>query len=352
MYFCINILKIKIMIETKLSDNPNFEPSHECKQLFLKTRKIEKDYGPYKFPGYFIVDEEKYNWDGFMSIIIFLLECVGIGMIIYSSAGKFYYFKIGVMICFFIFDFYLAYSNRSKNNLLCDARNRKVIAKFNNDLSPSVPSQAAIDAEDGEINKYEKRSRNFLYGLLLISVIKIIIFLMDIKGTEGGIFSIKGYFIDENPWLLFIPIIYLIIALCHWEYFGNWFNTWQFHQKFNDELKLYKKGLIRNINQQPIHFSAINRTDQIILNPQIKQIYNINNLNEYKIENVKFKITKHSLKNDNTNSDIYHTNCSGILTDSDCHILASNQNTAMKISLVGINFLKLQVYQISQQQCG
>lgn len=237
-----NILEYSPELLGEEHESVSFEPTAYTKTLMLKTKKVSKNYSNIETPGIFNVDEAAYNKDGLMVGVIFILELVGIIALFYSSGSGYFVPKLIVAALLLIADFIIAYQNRSKDNELCVARNRIRIATFFQRLPKNQKHIQAEADNEKVISKIKNRSQLFLYILLIISALKIVIFLYDIKGGNG--FSgITGWFMKEHAFLYATPAIYVVIAILHWKFFGHWYNTFLFEESIKKEHAFYERGI-------------------------------------------------------------------------------------------------------------
>lgn len=143
-----------------------FEPNKDALKLWLATRKEEKHYGMKDAPGLF--STHAFGTDQFFFVLAFILELVGVGLLIANgfSLGDRQFAIIAIIgaIGMFLADLFLAFLLHRNHGRKCLGRNR---LKITEDESSRVVIQKQLKA--GRLG-----NGLIIIGMILIAVIKFL----------------------------------------------------------------------------------------------------------------------------------------------------------------------------------
>ena len=199
-----------------IDPNGNFEPSKDAKNLWLKTRKSELEFGKLKLPGFFItsnfVNDKRLFWLAVMA------ELYGL-YVLYNLLPQPLF-----ALLFFVVDFILAFFSHILKGKLCLAINKKKLAENGDSFTPNKTSTWELDKQSSKIIKIKLYEFIFYFLIIVLAIVKIKSFL---DYSSQVVIAQKA----------FIWIVYIFCAYVHIKHTGFYIHEILFRFKIKKERK-------------------------------------------------------------------------------------------------------------------
>jgi hypothetical protein len=237
---------MKSKVKEVLDRYPGFEPSSDCKEKLLGTRKKPVEYGGIEYPGFFSVDDnlfQKRDKPAFISLLI--LEIIGIAPIfLISKPDPFTYLIKCILVGFLVlFEIFLAgYFHKNNYSNYVVAKNKLALIQnneFRDEWSLSQKQRA-----NSIINRHKIWSIACLVLLFVIAGAKTLITagyeIKEININGEGIQFIEKMipFIQLGSLLVFFAVAYLL-----WMSYGYYRNYRSFFRCFLREADEHREGI-------------------------------------------------------------------------------------------------------------
>ena len=369
----IILLKMKTLDEI-LQQESTFEPSKGAKDLILKsiknTFKYEIEGKIYEVPGFLSYDINKYKVYTYIVFLIYCLEFFAAFSIIVTTQSTLYIIiKLLIILMLIYTEILIAKHNRSKDNELKLTKYINTYILLISEFYKNLLSEVELEAINKSINDTvtkNKEIRIFNYKMLfllsLTSFAKIFAFYLDIiLKAFNGLSFFENIFLKNSMFLVCFfcgPIVYILIHLLNWKYYGVWIWTGDAETKLRNELIKHnqqlktpiKKGIIPS---QKIQYLSTSNNIRISITSIISEINSLNkdkkpeiiSYKDYLEKKCQGKIKQQKENNFNIfkgkDDNNYFIEFIGIFTDVDLQSMVSNEmDTDLKkmLLLLGIQY--------------
>jgi hypothetical protein len=329
-----------------LQGQPSFEPSRNTKDLILNSIKQPFSHligsANYEIPGFFSYNVKKYNQYIILIALIYILELFAAISVIVTTNSLFYILIKMVFILVLIYlDLIIAKHNRSKDNELSFIFYKNKFYLLVRDFYRGLLNTNDLQAIDQNINENEKEIRknksftNKMLGILyLLAIIKIFVFYLDfiVDGFHFSTIMTR----DAGVLICFFgsPVVYLLIPILVWVYYGKWIWTGSASTELINEADLHEKEINKASTKG---FGTINYCIEILQRRPISLNCLISNLsqvigkadssaNVIPTSSVQIQTQSGSHYKIYKEKDNYYIDILGLLSDDDILQIVSNES--------------------------
>jgi hypothetical protein len=233
-------------VKEVLDKYPGFEPSSDCKEKLLGTRKIPVEYGGIEYPGFFSVDDNlfrKRDKPAFISMVI--LELIGIiSIFLISKPAPFIYLIKGILISFLVLlEILLAgYFHKSQYYKYVVAKNKLSLIE-NNEFADNWPLNQKKKVKKA-VNKHIAWTMTCLIFLFIIAVAKtLLITVYEVKDVTTDVTGLQ--LMDRMMPLIQIVgfVIFVVVGYLLWMSYGYYRNYKIFYRCFAREAAEHIEGI-------------------------------------------------------------------------------------------------------------